>query len=405
MSKIIVKPPALLLFCLFSLSQSTESVYTTGLPQISLEFNIDAGLAQTSSSVYFLGFAVGIFVLGSLSDLYGRRPVAIFGLTLFLITSICSFFANNVYMLIFLRFLQAFGASVGSVVAQAIARDSYKDIDLSKLYATLAAGIAITPAFGSLIGGYIVELLGWRYNFLYLFSVVFLVYLGLIFKLPETNMNKGKTDHFSEIFRVMIKDKKLILYGSIIGIFNGIMYSFFIEAPFIFISKLHFHPSNYGFIILALSVAGMVGSIISRQVQKHIDGEKIIEIGLMLSLLSCAIFAILGILWAYNYIPNETIRVILITPIIFQSISFSVVMPLVLRYSLQNYTKINGTAGSIFGTFYYIIIALINFITTRIHSDTITNFTIFILLISLSSYILYRISKKIPYNSSTPYRG
>ncbi len=401
----IARAPAFLLFCLFALSQSTESVYTTGLPDIALEFNIEAGLAQSSSSVYFFGFAVGIFILGRASDIYGRRSVVIFGLTLFLVTSIFSFFTNDIYTLILLRFIQAFGASVGSVVAQAMARDSYRGNDLSKLYASLAVGIAIMPAIGSLIGGYIVELVGWRYNFVYLFSIVFLVYLGIIFKLPETNRYKGEhRENFREIFSMMIRDKRVIFYGCIIGAFNGIMYSFYVEAPFIFISKLHFHPSSYGFIILLLSVSSMCGSIFTRQAQKLIDGKKIIEMGLKLSLFSCTMLVILGTLWSYSYISNELARIILIIPIVLQSVSFSVVMPLVLRYSLEDYTKVNGTAGSIFGTFYYSIIAIINFITTRIHSDTIVKFTIFILSISTTSYVIYLLSKRIFDSSYTPYK-
>ena len=408
MSRTYSKVPAYILFFLFALSQSSESIFTTGLPQISQEFSIDPNLAQLCSSIYFFGFAFGIFTLGRVSDHFGRKPVVIFGLSLFLFTCILSFFVNDIYHLIFLRFIQAFGASVGSVIAQAMARDSYQKDDLSKLYAGLAAGLAVMPAIGSLIGGNIVEYLGWRYNFLYLFAIVFVVFFVCIFRLFETNHHIGKSDtnKFWEVFRFMSRDKKLLCFAAIIGGFNGIMYSFYIEAPFIFIKKLNIHPSNYGFLILLLSFSGVAGSGISRYVQSlEMDGKKIIQMGIKLSVISCLIFVLLAFLWTYHYISDDFTKKFLIVPMLTQAMSFSIVMPLILRYSLEDYTKINGTAGSIFGAFYYMIVATINFITTRIHSETIIKFSLFFLFISLIIYKLNDICFRMKNNEISPYRA
>ncbi len=399
--------PGYVLFFLFALSQSTESIFTTGLPQISEEFSITAGLAQLCSTVYFFGFATGILTLGRISDYIGRKPVVIFGLSLFLLTSIVSFFADNIYSLILLRFVQAFGASIGSVIAQAIARDSYKGSALSKLYASLAAGIAMMPALGSLIGGNIVGYFSWRYNFIYLFVLMFLVLLLCIFKLPETNKNIGKSDtnKFWTVFKYMLSDKSVLCYGGIIGAFNGIMYSFYIEAPFIFIRQLNIHPSNYGYLILLLSLSGLAGSTFSRWLQhKNINDKIIIKGGIILSVASCAIFSLFAFLWAYKIMSPSVTKQIIILPMLTQAMSFSIIMPIVLRYSLENYSKVNGTAGSIFGFYYYAIVASINFITTLIHDVTVIKFGIFFLFISLISLKLYTIAQSIPAPSSPRYK-
>lgn len=399
--------PAYILFFLFALSQSTESIFTTGLPQISEEFAISPGLAQLCSTVYFFGFATGILTLGRISDYIGRKPVIIFGLMLFLFTSIISFFADNIYNLLLLRFVQAFGASIGSVIAQAVARDSYKGLALSKLYASLAAGIAIMPALGSVIGGNIVEYFSWRYNFIYLFILIFIVLLLCFFKLPETNRNIGKSDtnKFWAIFKYMLSDRSVLCYGGIIGAFNGIMYSFYIEAPFIFITKLNIHPSNYGYLILMLSISGIIGSAISRWMQhKNIDGQIIIRGGIVLSVASCASFSALAFLWAYKIMGEDLAKKIIILPMLTQAMSFSIVMPVILRFSLENYSKVNGTAGSIFGFYYYIIVATINFITTQIHDETVTKFSIFCVIISLLSYKLCHIAKNSENDSSDRYK-
>jgi Bcr/CflA subfamily drug resistance transporter len=397
MSNIQNKVSPFILFLLFALSQSTESTYTTALPEISLELSISPSLTQLSSSVYFYGFALGIFILGRMSDIFGRKPIVILGLSIFLICCLLSFFIKDINSLIALRFLKAFGASVGSVIAQAMARDSYTGDELSKLYAALAAGLAVMPAFSSFIGGNIVKYLGWRYLFIYLFTTVFILLCLCILKLSDTRnfIISRKESSYKKVFFVMIRDKKVLCYGGIIGAFNGIMYSFYIEAPFIFMSRLSIDPSGYGVIILALGISSIFGGLLSRKLQsKAINGKIIIKFGIILSIASCFFFFILGFLWKNETLDHHHIKYILIIPMMTQALSFSCVMPNVLRYSLEDYNKVNGTAGSIFGTYYYLIIATINFITSRLHSADIIKISIFFLSLSTISYILFYVSSK-----------
>lgn len=63
------------------------------------------------------------------------------------------------------RFLQAFGASVGSVITQTILRDSYDGAERTKLFSVMSGALAFSPAIGPLLGGFISEFLGWRANF------------------------------------------------------------------------------------------------------------------------------------------------------------------------------------------------------------------------------------------------
>jgi DHA1 family bicyclomycin/chloramphenicol resistance-like MFS transporter len=397
MSSTSNKVPTLILFFLFALSQSTESTYTTALPEISLELSIHPSVVQFSSSVYFYGFALGIFILGRISDLVGRKPVVIFGLSLFLICCLLSFFVKDINSLIILRFIKAFGASVGSVVAQAMARDSYKGDELSKLYAALAAGLAFMPALSSFIGGNIVKFLGWRYLFIYLFFAISIVLLFCIFKLKETRncTINNQESTYTKVFLVLIRDRKVLCYGAIIGAFNGIMYSFYIEAPFIFMTRLSIDPSGYGAIILCLGVSSIIGGLASRTLQiKGVDGKRIIKGGLVLSGVSCFFFFILGVLWDREVLEHYHMKYLLIIPMMTQTISFSAAMPNVLRYSLEDYSKVNGTAGSIVGTYYYLIIATVNFLTSRLHSEDIIKISLFFLFLSISSSILFYISSK-----------
>ncbi len=219
---------------IYFITDYAETIYTSGLPSLTKYFGIDGGVTQTTSTLYFLGFALGILTLGRLSDIYGRRPIALLGLFIYVVSSIISIFAVNIEMLMIARFVQAFGVSVGSVIGQAMARDSYQGSELSYVYASLSPWLLFIPSLGSSIGGYIIEYSSWHYVFVF-FSLTGTILLALYYKvLPETNsyINFSQSSKYFEVLQVIIKDKILWLYAFIIGAFNGIYYGFFIEAPF-----------------------------------------------------------------------------------------------------------------------------------------------------------------------------
>jgi MFS transporter, DHA1 family, multidrug resistance protein len=392
-----IQVPPFILFLLFSLSQSTESAFTTGLPQMADYFRVSPSLAQFTSSIYFYGFAIGILISGRLSDILGRRVVVLLGISVFLISTLSCFFSESIYELIIFRFFQAIGASVGSVVAQASARDGYIGDELSKLYASLSIGLSVMPSISAAIGSNITWILGWKYIFIYLFLTVLITYILSFFFYPETNNFKGfKNRHkFSKVLQTIVKDHKVICLAIIIGGFNGILYSCFIEAPFIFMVKLGVSSYEYGYIVLAIGISAAIGGIYSRYAQsKKVFGKQIIFNGLYFSLVATSMLFILSYGWSLNSFSDQFMFYGILAPIMLQSFCFGMVMPLALRYSLEDYSKVNGTAGAIFGASYYLIIATCNFITSKLHSEeSILKVSFFFFVISVLCTGLYIYSR------------
>ena len=376
--KIIAKIPPALLYCVISLSTFTETIYSAALPQIAELLNSDGGTVQLASSSYFFGFAIGILTLGRVSDIYGRRPVMLIGLIIYIFISLSIGFCQNIYSFIILRFLQAYGASVGSVIAQSMARDSYKGWELSYVYANVAMVMAVVPTAGAYIGGNIVEHFSWQADFYFLtFFACILLLINFKF-LPETNPNigPGSAKRFFTVFKVIMSDTKVLSHALIVGSYNGICFGFYIQAPFIFIDRLEMPPSDYVTLFLLLTIANLLGGFMSRHmIGRHVNSSKITTLGFSLSIIG--VFLML----AGAYIPgehqdltSETIKVFI--PMMIQLIGHCLVVPILLRHALEDYSKINGTAGSIFGFTYYIITGAISFLIASFHSDYINNFAI-----------------------------
>ncbi len=178
MKKVSV-PSLLLMIILVAFPQISETIYTPSLPDISKALHVSNNEVQLTLSVYFAGFALGVFFIGWLSDIIGRRPAMLFGIVVWRweFLMLC---ANSIEVLLVSRFIQAFGASAGSVVTQTILRESVEGHKRHLMFAQISAVIAFTPAIGPLIGGFLDQMFGFKIVFLSLVVMsigIFLVYV------------------------------------------------------------------------------------------------------------------------------------------------------------------------------------------------------------------------------------
>lgn len=390
--KVIGRIPPILLYLLISLSTLTETIYSAALPDISENLNTTGGIAQLSTTAYYCGFAIGIFTLGRISDIFGRKPVVLFGIVFYAIASLLVTYSPNIEVFIALRFLQAYGASVGSVVGQAMARDSYKGWELSYMYASIAMVMAVVPSLGSAIGGYIVEYSPWENVFRFLtFLALALLVIYLKF-LPETNAYIGvaRNNRFIYVLRTALKDKVLISYSFIVGAYNGICFGFYIQAPFIFIDNLKMPPSDYSYLFLFLTVANLSGSLFSRRlIKKFVSSFKIKLIGLTCSAIGCTALLICASMISNNNYSTNTIAFMIFVPMSIHLMGHSLIIPMILRHALEDYNKVTGSAGAIFGFSYYIITAMVCFFIAYLHSKTVSNFSVLFAVLLFSCIILF----------------
>lgn len=402
--KILAKIPLPILFLLFALGHLTEAATNVSLPDIAENFKISGNITQITSAVSFLGYASGIFCLGRVSDIFGRRPVVILGLFLYICSAVASIFAWSVWAIIGLKFLSSFGVSVGSVVAQAMARDSYRGSELSYIYAFMFILLSFVPFCGSTLGGYITQYAGWRYVFLF-FTFLSSAIIFVCYKyLPETNPYIGEATHTGKYFsivKVVLKDKKVLAYASIVGAINGATFGFYLEAPFIFIDTVGMSPSVYGRWIFLLAIAHAGASTLNRYwMRKAVKEDSIIVRGLALILTASILINLAAPFVVKNMSPYEAVLIIFV-PMVVHAIGHSFVIPICLRYALEDYSKVTGSAGSVFGFLYYVFVALVSLAISKIHSETITKFAfLYFLLAITSAYSFWVIcktkSKEIP---------
>ena len=385
--------PALWLIVLIvGLPQLSETVYTPSLPDIAHALHAEESMVEYTLTIYLFGFAIGTLFWGKLSDHFGRKPCVLAGLFIFILGCIGCYFSSTIEMLMISRFIQAFGGSIGSVLGQAICRDSFHGPSLGKAYASIGSGLVIFPAIGPVIGGVIAQHFGWASIFLSL--VLFAIILTLLVAklLPETHQVANRQSvSILEISSSLLKNKKVIGFGLIVSACNGISFSYFAEGSFYLIKILGLTPSEYGLSFIAIAAATMMGGILSKKLHNHHTAKTIMGYGLVIILASASIFSVFTVIHT-NILPLSTNLMIGITILSQMSIMFGICMATsnALALALVDYKWCIGTASSLFGFFYYCLISLFTLGMGALHNDTLLPMPLYFFGISLFMLIVQK---------------
>ncbi len=388
-----------LIIILLGFPHISETIYTPSLPLIAKELMTTPYWAEMSLAIYFVGFALGVAFWGFCCDRVGRRPALLAGLSIYTIFCLLLGLCSCIETLLFWRFLQAFGASVGSVVTQTMLRDLYDGKKRHQIFAVVSGALAFTPALGPWIGGYIAMLLGWQANFYALMIAGALLFLYCLRHLPETRSVKFQSNIFWYLIVKMLKDRHLLRHVLLISLCNGIVFGFYAEAPFLFIELIGFTPPAYGSFGLILCVAGLGASFISHKLNEFMSAENIIKKASMICIVGSSNLLVAAWIGLFN--PTVGIAGMAYIGIgialIFTGVGLLISNSLSL--ALKEYKDTLGVAGAFFGFAYYIGIACCMTAISYLHNGTPYPMPLSFLLFSL---LLYRLGSSVCKACKTP---
>lgn len=265
-------------------------LYSVALPSIANYFKVKGNIAQLTISLNLLGIAISGLIYGPLSDYYGRRLIMLIGMTIFTLASIVCCIADNIILLILIRFIQGAGAGVAGVVGYAAIRDMYSGSEYSRVISKLNMVVALSPGIAPVIGSYMISH-GYSWKFLF-FIISFAAIVMLIFiylKLQETlTVNKNQTNIAINIFKQYIsifRNYRFLGFSAIHGLTFMWLWAYIANYPFIF-ESMGIEVQYFGYLISIIVIFYVIGTLINRRYVPKIGVSKMLIIGLVLPIIS-----------------------------------------------------------------------------------------------------------------------
>ncbi|MBT1445236.1 multidrug effflux MFS transporter [Shewanella sp. JM162201] len=175
-----------ILMSLVLLSPLAIDIYLPSMPAMAQEFAVDERQVQSTLVLFLFAMGVGQVLIGPLADRYGRRPVALFGIVLYIVSSLLAMAAVEFEWLQLARLLQGLAACSTSIVAFSAVRDSYSVAEGGRIYSYLNGAICVIPALAPTLGGLLALQFGWRSTFAFMAIYGLLMLLVVGYRLPET---------------------------------------------------------------------------------------------------------------------------------------------------------------------------------------------------------------------------
>ena len=388
----ILLPAVWLILFIVGIPQLSETVYTPALPEIAHALNVSVSMVEYTLTIYLFSFALGTLFWGKLSDKFGRKPCILAGLFIFMLGCIGCYLSGSISWLLASRFTQAFGGSIGSVLGQAVCRDAFHAAALGKVYASISSALAVYPAVGPVIGGFIAEHWGWPSIFLFLLLFTLVVGVLVVWRLPETHHPENRQPvSIKKVALSLLQDKKVIALGLIVGGANGISFSYFSEGSFYLIKLLGLSPSQYGLSFIPIAASTIAGGLLAGRLRDYIQPRIILGYGLLIIVTGGALFTGIILLSMVIVLPNTVLIATTISAQMVMVFGICMATSNALAIALIDYKWCIGTASSLFGFFYYCLTSLLTLGMGILHNGTLFPMPFYFLGIGVLMLAVYKI--------------
>jgi len=276
------------------LSTFGMSSLVPGLPVMANALQADYGTIQFVLSAYLLALGLAQPVQGLLCDRFGRRPVVLAGFVAFAVASVAAVFAPSLPLLIAARFVQALGASVGTVVARAMVRDTHEPERAAVALSFITAVMGISPILSPVFGGIVVERFGWRALFALHAIVAFALIAWMSVSLQETRASHAVPAHADGIASQgaqLLRDSRFLGYTMIYGCATGMIYAFITVGADLFEREFAIGPARFGLLWALLAAAFAAGAWFAGTGARRFGSRRVLRGGVVLTLAGAIVFA------------------------------------------------------------------------------------------------------------------
>jgi len=287
-----ILPPFAILVAVSAVGPLALNIFIPSMPGLQREFAISYGEAQLTLTLFLVGMAVCQLIYGPLSDRFGRRPMLLGGLAVFVVASLVAALAPSIAVLIAARLLQALGGAAGVVLARAMVRDVFDRAKAASVISYITMAFVVAPMVAPVLGGVIDRYAGWRTDFWLLAALGGLVLAACWFHLPETHTARLGTANATGLFEAafhLFGMPRFRSYTLTLAFASTVFFAFLGGAPHIMVDMLHRTPMEYGLWFFMVSAGYMLGNYVSGRFTQSVGIDRMILYGNGITLIGGAL--------------------------------------------------------------------------------------------------------------------
>jgi len=283
-------PHIFTLILLASISALTMNIFLPSLPNIAASLGSSTSILGLSVGIYLASSALLQLIIGPFSDQFGRRPLILWSLIIFCLSTLATVFVTNTAQFLILRIFQAISASC-MVLARAIVRDTTESVEQAgSQIAYVTMGMAFVPMIGPAIGGLLDYQYGWTASFWILCLLGSMIFLISYFDVGETLPENSQG--FLEQIRTypsLLRSKRFWAYCLSSAFVSGAFFSYLGGAPFVGNEVFGLSPKDLGIWFGAPAVGYILGNFLSGRFSTIIGLDKMIFFGVIIALTGVSI--------------------------------------------------------------------------------------------------------------------
>jgi len=340
-----------ILMLMVVLSPLAIDIYLPAMPDMASAFSVSTAQVQSTLVLFILAMGMGQILIGPLADRFGRRPIALLAITLYIASSWFAAVVVDFHHLQIARVLQGIAACGISIVVFSAVRDCFDSQKSAHYYSYLNGVICIVPALAPTLGGFLSLQFGWRATFVFMMLFAILVLAVVLLTLPETRpqntQNGGRLYRWGR-YQPVLAHTQFLFYGtlcltSMAGIITYVSY-----APSWVITHLGVSQVNFSYLFGFNALINIAACFIAPKVIKRMGDRSTILMALGIMLLSSMLQLLLQQWSTQDALLNAAFFML---PMLLLGVGFALILGPATSLALAPFAQRAGTASALLGCF------------------------------------------------------
>ncbi|MEN9444249.1 MAG: hypothetical protein RIS47_1139 [Bacteroidota bacterium] len=377
----------LLLALLTAMSPFAIDTYLAAMPTMATFFGVGINKIEISLTIYFLGFALGNFFGGPLSDSFGRKPIALTGIALYLISALLITLTKQIEMLWLFRCIQAFGGGFASVTAMVFVRDWFTGKQVAKMATLIGMIMMFAPLVAPVVGTFLLELGSWKYIFYFLTIYGTVLYIVFGTQMPESRPKELITKQLTlqqliGKYTLFFSNRKAVMLLLATAFSMAGMFTFITSSSFMYLEYYGFSRTIFPLLFGANVILNVVFSLSNTLLLKRFEPITMLRIGLSAQLVA-------GIVLLIAVHMAHPPFFVVFSSIVLYIGSLGMVFGNSTALILNLVPQVSGSANAMIGVTRFVISFIAGTIPAILHTGTLLPIGITILMCTLVGNLFF----------------